>query len=200
MSFMTGSTSDQLLDVAERLFADRGFEGVSIAAIADELGLTKQALLHHFGNKAALYGAVIKRLSQNVEGLAQAGSGASAGAGSQLEQTFIALYRWSVHSPDGARLLMRELLDNNRRAAHVETWYLKPFVLTLAAQVKAARRPKRTRDEEALVRAYQLLGAISYFAVSKPTLIGILGRKDYQAMQAAFEPELVLRIKDVVHA
>ena len=38
-------TPEKLLLVAEALFSERGFYGVSIAAIASELGITKQALL-----------------------------------------------------------------------------------------------------------------------------------------------------------
>ncbi|MEO1420472.1 MAG: helix-turn-helix domain-containing protein, partial [Pseudomonadota bacterium] len=39
-------TRNQILDAAEQQFADRGFYGVSLANIAETLGVTKQALLH----------------------------------------------------------------------------------------------------------------------------------------------------------
>ena len=42
---MTSSTRDQFLQAAIKQFADRGFYGTSIASIAADLGLTKQALL-----------------------------------------------------------------------------------------------------------------------------------------------------------
>ena len=45
---MARVSREEYLDAAEALFAERGFYGVSIAAIAEQLGLTKQALLHHF--------------------------------------------------------------------------------------------------------------------------------------------------------
>ncbi|MEL6753814.1 MAG: helix-turn-helix domain-containing protein, partial [Pseudomonadota bacterium] len=64
---MASDTREQFLDTAEALFAERGFYGVSIAAIADELDLTKQALLHHFGTKEKLYGAVLQRISDEFE-------------------------------------------------------------------------------------------------------------------------------------
>ena len=52
-------TREALVEVARRLFSERGFYGVSVAAIASELGITKQALLHHFGTKEALYAEVL---------------------------------------------------------------------------------------------------------------------------------------------
>jgi AcrR family transcriptional regulator len=40
-----------LLDVALRLFAERGLNAVSINAIAQEIGVTKGSVYHHFGSK-----------------------------------------------------------------------------------------------------------------------------------------------------
>ena len=47
-------TRAKILDGAKRLVMTQGFAGTSIAAIASELGLTKQALLHHFGSARAV--------------------------------------------------------------------------------------------------------------------------------------------------
>jgi len=56
------STRDTILDSAERHFAARGFDGVSVREIAADAGLKNQAsLYHHFTNKRALYEAVLER-------------------------------------------------------------------------------------------------------------------------------------------
>ncbi len=62
-----GDTPAELIAAATRLFAARGFYGVSIAAIAEELGITKQALLHHFGNKEKLYSAVLEGIAARFD-------------------------------------------------------------------------------------------------------------------------------------
>ena len=49
------ATREKLLDAARAQFADRGIYGVSIAQIAGELGLTKQALLYHFKRARAAF-------------------------------------------------------------------------------------------------------------------------------------------------
>lgn len=54
---------ERFIEAATDVFAERGFYGTSIAAIADALPLTKQALLHHFGSKEKLYAEVLKRKS-----------------------------------------------------------------------------------------------------------------------------------------
>ena len=63
---MTADTRSRFIKVARRHFAEKGFDGTSIAAIADEVGLTKQALLHHFGSKEKLYGKVLQQISTRV--------------------------------------------------------------------------------------------------------------------------------------
>jgi TetR/AcrR family transcriptional repressor of nem operon len=54
-------TASRILDVAERLLADRGFNGFSYADVAAELDITKPALHYHFASKADLGEALINR-------------------------------------------------------------------------------------------------------------------------------------------
>src|SRR5437763_1255647 len=54
-------TASRILDVAERLLQDRGFNGFSYADVAAELQITKPALHYHFASKADLGEALINR-------------------------------------------------------------------------------------------------------------------------------------------
>ena len=55
------SAREELLDCAERLFAEHGLEGVSLRAINAEAGLSPAALHYHFGTQAALVEALLER-------------------------------------------------------------------------------------------------------------------------------------------
>lgn len=57
-------TRVRILDAAERLAQQRGFNGFSYATVAAELGVTKAGLHHHFPSKAALGEALIARYSE----------------------------------------------------------------------------------------------------------------------------------------
>lgn len=48
-----------ILAVAERIFAECGYEGAAVAAIADNAGISKQNLLYYFPSKQALYERVL---------------------------------------------------------------------------------------------------------------------------------------------
>lgn len=54
----------QILDGAEAIFLESGYEGASMSQIACRAGVSKGTLYNHFENKAALFGAVIEDLSR----------------------------------------------------------------------------------------------------------------------------------------
>ena len=58
------STAAQILDAAERLVQERGFNGFSYADVARELGVTKAALHYHFASKGELGDALIDRYAE----------------------------------------------------------------------------------------------------------------------------------------
>lgn len=52
---------DKILDVAQRLVQERGLNAVSFQDIAQEVGLKKPSLFHHFANKDAVAEALLLR-------------------------------------------------------------------------------------------------------------------------------------------
>ena len=181
-------TRERFIEAATRAFAERGFYGTSIANIAKSLPFTKQALLHHFGSKEKLYAEVLARISERLmQDLAAAGT-ETADASERFEDVFVAILKTSLEHSDDTRLLMRELLDNKRRAESARTWYLAPFLDTLTTL--ARRALSRQSKASALAFVYQLLGAINYFVVSQPTLEHMLGSKDYATLARSYEREL----------
>jgi TetR/AcrR family transcriptional regulator, transcriptional repressor for nem operon len=64
---VVADTAERALDVAERLVQVRGFNGVSYADVAAELGVTKAALHYHFATKAELGEALIDRYTARFE-------------------------------------------------------------------------------------------------------------------------------------
>jgi AcrR family transcriptional regulator len=55
------ATPDHLLDTAERLFAERGLEAVSLRTINAEAGVNPAAVHYHFGSRVALIEALLVR-------------------------------------------------------------------------------------------------------------------------------------------
>jgi hypothetical protein len=94
---------------------------------------------------------------------------------------------------------MRELLDNNARAEKAENWYLREFLERLIGMVKEIESLKALSNEDALILAYQLLGAVNYFLISPATLSGIFGADSLVKLSTAFSFELNLMIDSRVN-
>lgn len=191
------STRQKLLEEALVLFARHGFAGVSIAQVADRLGLTKQALLHHFGSKEKLYGEVLAQVSAELEGALDAALATEAPPQVQLHRVLSSLLG---DEQVGRRnqLLMRELLDNPVRAGSARRWYLKSFLERLITLLRRTERWADRPNHDVLLAAYQLLGVVTYYSVSGPTLGGIFGPDMVQRMDAAFDDALAARIDEVL--
>ncbi len=194
---MTQTTRDRLLDVARLQFAERGFDGVSIASIADDLGLSKQALLHHFSSKEKLYGELLAGISRDFEARVES-HGAPSGDTDALVALFLDLAADSRLHQDQTALLMRELLDNGVRARKAGHWYLKGFLESLSAHVRSLPQWQTADEEHALACVYQILGAINYFAISRETLLAMFGSRPYATMEKAFDSQLAGLIDNVL--
>jgi AcrR family transcriptional regulator len=55
---------ERILDAAERLFAQRGFHGVSLRDITDAAGVDVALVGYHFGSKRELFAAVFERRAE----------------------------------------------------------------------------------------------------------------------------------------
>jgi TetR/AcrR family transcriptional regulator len=114
----TGSRKDAILDEATRLFAERGYEGTSMADLAERVGLRKASLFHHFASKEQLRKAVLERLVQRVTStLAKATTEAEArGDGAFAERVDAitdAVVGMLAEQPYAARLVLREAMEWN---------------------------------------------------------------------------------------
>ena len=55
-------TRTRILDAAEELFAEKGFDAVSLRAIARRAGVDPALLHHYFGSKEGLFAGVLNRI------------------------------------------------------------------------------------------------------------------------------------------
>ena len=59
-------TKEQILNVAERLFAENGFAGTSLRSVIREAEVNLSAVNYHFGSKEGLFSAIVARTAQPI--------------------------------------------------------------------------------------------------------------------------------------
>ena len=66
MTPLTTDTKEQIINVAERLFAERGFAGTTLRNVVSEAGVNLAAVHYHFGSKEELFKAVVARFARPI--------------------------------------------------------------------------------------------------------------------------------------
>ena len=135
-------TREVILDTAERLFAERGVDGVAVRDLARVMSLTAPSLYNHFPSKQALYEAVLERgIGPIVQLVAEAWQ-PGALRPDHMEETIDLLVTHLAKHPHLARLLQRALLEegssvHNIIARWYDPLYRKGFAVILEAADEA---------------------------------------------------------------
>ena len=98
---------EQLIAIARRAFAERGFDGVSVEEIAARAAVSKPVVYEHFGGKEGLYAVVVDREVQELLGTMREALTATSQR-MLLEQATFALLDYVEASSDGFRILVRD--------------------------------------------------------------------------------------------
>lgn len=106
-------TRDRVLQVAQQLFAERGYRGTSLRDIAKRIGIKAPSLLHHFPSKQQLYVAVLDRMFQSIEDAANAIAWAKENRQERMRQAITDAIDFMVARPDFVRLLWMEMADES---------------------------------------------------------------------------------------
>ena len=98
---------EQLIEIAQGAFSERGFDGASIEEIATRAEVSKPVVYEHFGGKEGLYAVVVDREVQQLLGMMRE---ALTGGHPRvlLEQAAFALLDYVEQSSEGFRILVRD--------------------------------------------------------------------------------------------
>ncbi len=170
-------TRAKLLKAAVKLFAQRGFYGVSLRDIGGELNMGNSSLLHHYPSKETIYAAVLQTIEESFQSVPAAVLSAPEGA-SRLSVLFDAYLDWTLAHPAYGRILTRELLDNARRIPKSPKVYFAQTFRALGAMIGEGLPASDEHDPELLV--LHVFGTTSYLFAAMPTLLRIKGQKKAQ--------------------
>lgn len=108
------SSREKILEVAEALYAQRGFAGVGMREVAEAAGLGKSSLFHHFRSKVQLYLAVVERVLGRIDDRLAPVLGSADPPEVKLDRWTDALVDALAEQPSSARLLLRALYEDDQ--------------------------------------------------------------------------------------
>ena len=121
------STAERVLDVAEQLFAAKGYRATALGDVAAKVGIRSPSLYNHFRNKEALYQAVLSRLLERFsEPLRELQKGVITRERIRAWQT--RLVRMHIENPNLARLLQHEALADGPGSHMIIEHLFRPLI------------------------------------------------------------------------
>jgi AcrR family transcriptional regulator len=165
-------TRDKLLQTAERLFSEQGFDATSLRQIIAEAGVNLAAIHYHFGSKEELLDEVVMRGAKRVneERLAELDRvEADAGAGRpELERVLgaflLPMARAAGENPQFARLMGR--IHGERLLLPVVQRNFKPLIGRFLTTIRKAL--PELPEEEFLWRVHFMIGAMAHTMCGSP--------------------------------
>ncbi|MEO0389660.1 MAG: TetR/AcrR family transcriptional regulator [Pseudomonadota bacterium] len=182
---------DRFLNAAQKLFSARGLHGVSLADVAGDMAVSKQAILYHFKTKDRLFAAVLAQVGARLAAVLSDVASREVDDTERVPLLIRALYAHLQDHPDDARLIARELADNPGRVEQAKALPLNDFLdgcVTVLAAHPATQAVPRPRIRAA---TYQLVGAMTFYVISAPTLGAMWGDDGLKAVDEAFLPVLL---------
>ncbi|MCD6585842.1 MAG: TetR/AcrR family transcriptional regulator [Desulfobacteraceae bacterium] len=192
----TPATAEKLIEIAESLFAEKGFYGTSIRDLADSIAIAKSSLLHHFHTKENLYGAVLKKLADEMTEEVKAVQKQFPNEKKQIFEFVQLLCNNSEKKPNRENIILRELLDNPKRAEKAKKWFFIDYFKGLTDIIKSGQSNGVFKPVSPEIFILQLLGAHRYLIISLPTVKQFFDEKIYRQVLKDHHAELETFVRE----
>ena len=170
----------RILGAGERVFARAGFNGATMAAIADEAGLPKANLHYYFGSKLDLYRAVLARTLHDwlvpLDGLTPDADPREALAG-----YIRAKMAMSAQRPDASRVFANELLHGAAVVGELMRTELRNTVRKKAAVIDGWIAAQRMAPVDSTHLFFTIWAATQTYADFDQQVRAVLGRDELTA-------------------
>lgn len=177
------STSAAILAAAVKEFTERGFEGARVDNIADRAGVNKRMLYHYFGNKQALYVAV---LEGSYAAIRSAEHGLHLTDRDPIEgMTDLVLFTWRYYlaHPEFLSLLNTENLHRAKflkRSARIFELN-SPLIERISVLLRRGVEQRVFRDDMDPLKVYVSIAALGFFYLSNRWTLSTVFRRDLLA-------------------
>ena len=166
------SGEQAILEAAETLFAEKGFDAVSMSAIARLANTSKPNIYHHFKNKNELYLAVMKAAVQRSSMLLDALEDAPGTYTQHLSDFSSGQLDNILEHKRSTQLILRETLSGGTQHGQNIAKHVVADVFTrLVAMIRQGQQEGEFRDGiDPALAAFMVIAANMFFFQASPIL------------------------------
>ncbi len=157
------ATREALFEAATELFAERGFDGAKVEAIARRAGVNKAMISYHFGGKQGLYAAIVEATIEAFRERFAAVADESQPAAERLRRLVEAFAEVATRRPGFPPMMIREVISGGRNLDEsVFHRFLEIFSLVRGI-VEQGVREGSFRPVDPLLTHLSLIGSLMFF-------------------------------------
>jgi len=177
-------SKERLLREAEMLFAQKGFEGVSVREITRAARCNLASVNYHFGNKENLYLEVFRsrwmpRARRMQESFRQALKSDGDRSLNHIIQSLALAFLKGPMSDEERRyhhqLMAREIAQPTAALDMLADQVMRPFFRELTDMIRPLLAPNEIHEEELMLGAMGIFAMILYFSFGRLAVTRLLG-------------------------
>jgi TetR/AcrR family transcriptional regulator len=155
---------EALLAAGTELFAEHGFDGVRVEAIARKAGVNKAMINYHFGGKRKLYAAILTSTFSDLVARVEQLRHSSRPAGDLLRE-FVAIFAEMAiaRRPNFPALLLREVLSGGRMIDREVLPSVLAIFAVLREIIQRGVREGSFRPVDPVLTHLSLIGSLAFF-------------------------------------
>lgn len=169
----TTSLKERILNEATRLFAERGYDAISMREIAEALHVSKAALYYHYENKEALMLAILMGYLEEIDQIIDRECPPHLDTHSRIANLVNSIFRQPPEQRAVIRLASQEMPLLNRQTRQVfGDLYHKKFIGKIEAILAAGIERGELRSLDVKAAAWILLGMMYpfFYSMTRPNL------------------------------
>lgn len=187
MSKERSTTAEKIVKIATEIFAEQGYEGAKVDAIAKRAKVNKATLYYQIGDKAALYSAVLDRvLGQTIEEVCHAVKKAE-DPESKI-QAFIHTLSVSSHAMNyTAPIFLREIASGGKTLPDSALQHMGKLLGALTDTIQQGMDNGLFRKVNPFFVHMMVLGGILLYQTNEP-----IRRRNVEAHPEIYNPDFFL--------
>ncbi len=163
-------TRELILGAAELRFAATGFYPTRLEDIAEDVGITRTAVIYHFQDKETLYNAVLEKLFTQLNDRISAALDSSLDLPARVEAAVEAWLDFAGARPTLMRLFMREVAGSEGGLRPEVQQFVDPMFARLVGTLDEGCRTNTFRAIDPVQFWSILAGASMFFIMDAPLL------------------------------
>lgn len=165
-------TKLKILQSAERVFAEHGYEGTTLDAIGGPVDVLGTAVLYHFKNKKVLYQETLRYVFKPLSKRVAADIDRSRSLEDMLIDIGLEMIRNAVERPNSVKLFMREAAAGTPETRSIIGPILGKTLQNLFDTVGNQKASSEFANLDPVVMVAMLIGVIGFYFSGFPTLMG----------------------------